>query len=213
MTSRSALGTAPSGWPVIPAAASPGASASAAPSNCRFFKDLLLQPVPGGRGYRLDLASTELLALGLQLERELDRCARYRQRPVREQVLPAEALGRIPTGGCRQHHRRRAGTGGLRAHAPADRPSACWNICAANTSAWRSIPLAWVSHHWQQAVAVFADLERFPQRQVFGCGTCPTIWSATRMPRSSTFHSRFRHADSGAASPRRPPCSPCLPPA
>jgi hypothetical protein len=28
-------------------------------------------------------------------------------------------------------------------------------------------PLAWVSHHWQQAVTVFADLDRFPRRQVF----------------------------------------------
>ncbi len=51
--------------------------------NCQFFKDLLLQPVPQGPGYRLDLADTELLALGLQLERELDRHARYRQRQVR----------------------------------------------------------------------------------------------------------------------------------
>ena len=28
-------------------------------------------------------------------------------------------------------------------------------------------PFAWVSHRWQDAVAVFADLERFPRRQVF----------------------------------------------
>ena len=28
-------------------------------------------------------------------------------------------------------------------------------------------PLEWVSHHWRQFVAVFADLERFPRRQVF----------------------------------------------
>jgi hypothetical protein len=55
------------------------------PENCRFCKDLRLQPVPGGRGYRLDLDSTELLALGLGLERELDRHARYRQSQVREQ--------------------------------------------------------------------------------------------------------------------------------
>jgi len=34
-------------------------------------------------------------------------------------------------------------------------------------------PLAWVSHHWQQAVAVFADLERFPRRQVFRLGQLP----------------------------------------
>ena len=28
-------------------------------------------------------------------------------------------------------------------------------------------PLAWVSHHWQQATAIFADLTHFPKRQVF----------------------------------------------
>jgi hypothetical protein len=42
------------------------------PENCTFFKDLSLQPVPRARGYRLDLDSTELLSLGLHLERELD---------------------------------------------------------------------------------------------------------------------------------------------
>ena len=84
------------------------------PQHCRYVKDLRLQPVLGAQGYRLDLASTELLALGLSLERELDRHARYRQRQVREQALPAEALGRIPPGGRGQHHRRRPGTGRLR---------------------------------------------------------------------------------------------------
>jgi hypothetical protein len=29
------------------------------------------------------------------------------------------------------------------------------------------LPFPWVSHHWRQAVAVFADMERFPKRQVF----------------------------------------------
>ena len=28
-------------------------------------------------------------------------------------------------------------------------------------------PLAWVSHHWQQAASIFADLRQFPERQVF----------------------------------------------
>ena len=56
------------------------------PENCKFFKDLSLQPVLGARGYRLDLASTELLTLGLRLERELDRHVRHRQRQVRRQL-------------------------------------------------------------------------------------------------------------------------------
>jgi hypothetical protein len=75
------------------------------PDNCRFFKDLSLQPVPNAHGYRPDLACTELLTLGLGLERELDRHARYRQGQVREQVQLPKLWAGIPRSGCRQHHR------------------------------------------------------------------------------------------------------------
>jgi hypothetical protein len=44
-------------------------------------------------------------------------------------------------------------------------------------------PFPWVSHHWQQAVAVFADLTRFPRRQVF---RLLLISSASRMSHNST---------------------------
>ena len=141
MTSSSALGTAPSGWPGTPAAASPGASAGAAPRTAGSSRTSCSSRCPTGRGYRLDLASTELLRLGLQLDRDLDRCARYRPRQVREQLrLPKLWAGFRPADAA-THHRRRAGTGGLRARVPAGRPGACWNICAAITSAWRSIRL------------------------------------------------------------------------
>ena len=66
MTSRSALGTVPFGWPVILAARIPWGVRFGGPDNCRFFKDLRLQPVPAGRGYRLDLADEDLLTLGLR---------------------------------------------------------------------------------------------------------------------------------------------------
>ena len=56
------------------------------PGQCKFFQDLSLQPVPAARGYRIDLDNTVTLQLGLGLERQLERHARYRQRPVREQV-------------------------------------------------------------------------------------------------------------------------------
>ena len=136
------------------------------PEQGRFFQDLRLQPVPEARGYRLDLTSTELLALGLGLERELDRYARYRQQQVREHVQLPKLWA---------------------AFRPADAASITGDgpelaACAARTG--RSpqsllehlrrdhfglvlYPLAWVSHRWQQAVTVFADLERFPTRQVF----------------------------------------------
>lgn len=52
-------------------------------ANCRFLKDLMLQPVPGGEGYRLDLANEEHLALGLQLDRDLDLHVRF-HKPIRD---------------------------------------------------------------------------------------------------------------------------------
>ena len=82
--------------------------------NCQFFKDLLLQPVPQGPGYRLDLADTELLALGLQLERELDRHARYRQRQVRNALRLPKLWAGFRAEERAHHHQRRTRTGGLR---------------------------------------------------------------------------------------------------
>ena len=136
------------------------------PENCRFFKDLALQPVPNTRGDRLDLACTELLTLGLGLERELDRHARYQRQQVREQVcLPKLWAGFRATD--------TAGIigDGLELAAYAVRtgksPQHLLQHLRLDHLDLAVYPLAWVSHHWQQAVAVFADLERFPRRQVF----------------------------------------------
>jgi hypothetical protein len=136
------------------------------PENCRLHKDLLLQPVAGARGYRVDLANEELLTLALGLERELDRCARYCRQRVREQVcLPKLWVAFHP---------------GDAASITGDGPELAAYVARTGRSPERLLehlrrdrlglvfyPLAWVSHHWQQATAVFADLERFPRRQVF----------------------------------------------
>ena len=53
--------------------------------RCRFLKNLLLQPVPNGPGLRLNTASTALLRLGLQLDRDLERHVRRPWLPVRQQ--------------------------------------------------------------------------------------------------------------------------------
>ena len=136
------------------------------PENCQFRKDLRLQPVPGGRGYRLDLADEELLVLGLDLHRQRERCARFRQRQVREQlVLPKlwaafrtdDAIG--ITGDGPELAAYAARTGKL--------PQHLLEHLRRDHGGLVLYPLAWVSHCWQQAIAVFADLERFPNRQVF----------------------------------------------
>jgi hypothetical protein len=135
------------------------------PGQCRFLSDLRLQPVPQAQGYRLDLADTELLSLGLKLARELDRHARYHQRRIREQIrLPKlwagfraqDAANLTGDGPELADYARRTGRS----------PHDLMHRLQRSHLGLVLYPLAWVSHHWQKAVAVFADLERFPTRQV-----------------------------------------------
>jgi len=134
------------------------------PEQCRFFKDLRLQPVLGGTGYRLDLADERLLTLALDMEQTLARSARHRH--VRKQVRlpklwaafhPADAANITGDGPELAAYAQRTGKSRqyLLRHLRRDHLGM---VC---------FPFTWVSHHWQQAVAVFADLNRFPQRQVF----------------------------------------------
>ena len=64
------------------------------PEQSKFFKNLWLQPMPGARGLRLDTASADLLQLGLQLDRDVQRHIRYGRRFKRPQVR----LPRLPYG-------------------------------------------------------------------------------------------------------------------
>jgi hypothetical protein len=141
--------------------------------QCRFVKNLLLQPVPGGPGLRLNTDSTDLLRLGLQLDRELDRHVHRPALSVRQQLrLPCLWAGFDPAdvdtiagdGPELVAYCRRTG-----------RPA--WQLLERIRREHFGLaifPLAWVSHHWQQAVAVFADLERYPKRQVFPLNHAPT---------------------------------------
>ena len=130
------------------------------PDQCRFVKDLLLQPVPGGPGLRLDVADPELLTLALQLHGELDRAVRYGR--VREQVqLPKLWAAFDPATAASI-----TGDGPeLAAYAAADAADRLDVCCPAAPCAPLDLglfPLAWVSHRWGQAVTIFADLDRFP---------------------------------------------------
>ena len=171
------------------------------PENCRFLKDLRLQPVPGGRGYRLDLANTEVLALGLGLERELHRCARFCQQQVREQVClpklwagfrPADAASITGDGPELEAYAARTGRSPQRLleHLRRDHFGM---VCH---------PLAWVSHHWQQAVAVLADLDRFPRQQVFHLRQLPDDLVGYQGAAEFDFHSGF-HSGAKQYSCRR----------
>ena len=134
-------------------------------AHCRFVKDLVLQPLPGGEGYRVDLANEELLLLGLQLERDLDRHVRFhkrlRDRPSLPKLwagFPPEIAANITGDGPE-----------LAAYAASigTDPMCLFKQLRRDYQGLTLLPLAWVSHHWQQAVAIFADLTHFPKRQVF----------------------------------------------
>jgi len=60
------------------------------PEHCRFDKDLGLRPIVGGRGASFDPARGDLLAFALQLDRFLERCARY-------PYYPRRRLPKLPT--------------------------------------------------------------------------------------------------------------------
>jgi hypothetical protein len=134
--------------------------------QCRFLKDLLLQPVPNGPGLRLSTGSTDLLRLGLQLDRELERHFRQPSLPLRQQLRlpclwagfrPADAACITGDGPELESYSRRSG-------------KSAWRLMDGIRREYFGLvlyPFPWVSHHWQQAVTVFADLERFPKRQVF----------------------------------------------
>ena len=107
--------------------------------QCRFLKNLLLQPVPNGPGLRLSTASTDLLRLGLQLDRDLDEACSSSVAARAAAASFAVPLGRIQARRRAHDHRRRAGTGGVLPPHAEGRHGSCWKGCGANTSAFRSI--------------------------------------------------------------------------
>lgn len=132
--------------------------------QCRFAKDLLLQPVPDGSGLRLNLANPELLTLGLRLHGELSRAVRHDR--VREEVQlpklwaafdPATASSIVGSGPELAAYSQRTGRS----------PQDLLRRLRLDHFGSALYPLSWTSHAWDQAVTVFADLERFPSRQVF----------------------------------------------
>jgi hypothetical protein len=162
------------------------------PDQCRFLKNLLLQPVQGARGYRLDLAATDLLGLGLRLDRELDRHARCLPEQVRSRIqLPKLWAAFRP-----QDAAEITGDGPeLAAYAQrTGRPEShlLKRLCREHFGLVL-YPLAWVSHHWHRFATIFADLQDFPRRQVFRLHRMPEDLIGFRdAAEFDLFDSRFR---------------------
>jgi hypothetical protein len=133
--------------------------------HCKFRKDLFLQPVPDGSGYRLDQADGELIELGLELDRQLYRHARV-GRPLHARPwlpafwagFPPEVAGKITGDGPElQADAARRGV----------EPQVLFERLRRNHQGMILFPLPWVSRYWRQVAAIFADMEKFPKRQVF----------------------------------------------
>ena len=162
------------------------------PEQCRFFKNLQLQPRPAAKGQRLDSSSVDLLRLGLQLERELQRHIRYGRRLKRQQVqLPKLWAGFRATD-----------VPEITGEGP-ELDAYCRRTGKSTQSLLKQFrrgycgltlyPLPWMSHHWQQAVAVLADLEHFPRRQVFPLRSLPDDLVGCQGAAECDFYgSRFR---------------------
>jgi hypothetical protein len=130
-----------------------------------FAKDLALEPQLAARGRRLDLTRSRLLELGLRLEHALHRAGRHPRLRLRRRfsLPPLWAAFRA------------ADAAGLQGDGPefseaarmAKKKSASQLLAEAGRDhqGLRLFPLDWVSHRWRQAVDIFADLSRFPQRQ------------------------------------------------
>jgi hypothetical protein len=159
--------------------------------QCRFLKNLLLQPVPNGPGLRLNTASTDLLRLGLQMDRDLERHVRHPSLPVRQQLRlpclwagfkPADVSAITGDGPELEAYSSRTGKSAKRLLQGIRREYFGLSL----------YPFPWVSHHWQQAVAVFADLERFPRRQVFSLRHPPgDLIGFQNAAEFDFFHDRF----------------------
>lgn len=136
------------------------------PEKSRFLKNLTQRPARGARGRCIDLASTKLLELALELDRQVERRSRRRYLPIRRQLrLPSHWVG---------FHKSAASE--LTFEGP-ELERFCLRINGSVQDAVERkrrehyglvlYPLEWVSHVLQSAVTVFADLNRTPACQVF----------------------------------------------
>ena len=164
------------------------------PEQSKFVKDLGLQPVPHARGRRIDVTDSELLELGLQLQRQLERHAHCRWLPVRQQVQ----LPRLWAGFRRSDVPKITADGPELAAVCRRRRKSARRLLDATRRTHVGLvlyPLPWVSHHWQQAALLFADLRSFPKRQVFSVGHLPgDLQGYQGAVEFDFFNSRFRRS-------------------
>jgi hypothetical protein len=167
-----------------------------------FYKDLSLPPSQNGNGRRLNPDCSGLLPLGLQLDRLIERRRRQRYCAIRRLLKlprlwaafnPENAGSIFPDGPELAATVSRSGQS-ADSVLEADRRT---------HMGLTLLPLVLVSHHWQQTVAVFADLDGFPKRQVFRIPRVPEDFQGQSGPAQFDFSANRFDVASGLAFPAR----------
>ncbi len=165
-----------------------------------FFKDLLLRPRPQAYGRCLDTRHPQLLELALRMDRLLDRFGRYTHLGKERQLV----LPRLWAGFRTSCLPQLTGEGPELAAAAAHTGQSPEELLRQSRRQYEGLalfPMEWVSHHWEQATAVFADLQGFPTCQVFSL-TAPELdlVGFRGAAQFDLLHSRFRRAAHAAQS-------------
>lgn len=133
------------------------------PFGSKFDKDFSIPPMPKAKGRQVDLEQIELVELGLRLHHSLKRHCNSHRGASRRLRLPNLWAAFEPS------------ETSLSADGP-ELDAMCRRTGKSSEELLDEhrrehlglalLPLNWVSHDWQSFVAVFADLVRFPKRQV-----------------------------------------------
>lgn len=141
-------------------------------TECKFFKDLRIEPEYGASGLQLDSSQTELLHLALQLRSALYRCDRYYPKAARRQPQ----LPRLWAGFATTDAASLAGDG-PEFFALCEKfnlaPDIMFRKFERDHGGLRCYPLEWVSESLRRALTIFVDLEGMPNLQVFQVRSLP----------------------------------------
>ena len=158
----------------------------------KFFKDLSLAPDLHAVGQRIDTGDADLLQLGLRLEQQLQRHLRDRWLPVQR----SPQLPRIWAGFRRSDCNTIYGDGPELESIARRRRAPAQHVLQSSKRGYQGLvlyPLEWVSHHWQRAALILADISYFPRRQVFSLKDFPDDLQGYRgAAEYDLYRSRFR---------------------
>lgn len=141
-------------------------------SDCKFYKDLRIEPEWGASGLQIDSSQTELLHLALRMRAELYRFDRYYPRSARsEPQLPCVWAGFAPAdaesleGDGPEFH-------GLREKFDLS-PEVLLRKFRREYEGLHCYPIEWMGGVLRRALRLFVDLDEMPRVQVFRVGSLP----------------------------------------